>query len=97
MSSKNGNRSLAGNVKKLSSERDNLSGLLRELVERTSQFSDEDTQLMGTLESMVRSFDNGGSGPILKAVKENVNTFPSPTTKRFQSVLEDRSPFRELN
>ncbi|KAJ6752197.1 hypothetical protein OIU85_002602 [Salix viminalis] len=94
---KNGNRSLAGNVRKLSSERDNLSGLLRELVERTSQFSDEDTQLMGTLESMVRSFDNGGSGPILKAVKENVNTFPSPTTKRFQSVLEDRSPFRELN
>ncbi|KAB5521627.1 hypothetical protein DKX38_025946 [Salix brachista] len=94
---KNGNRSLAGNVRKLSSERDNLSGLLRELVERTSQFSDEDTQLMRTLESMVRSFDNGGSGPILKAVKENVNTFPSPTTKRFQSVLEDRSPFRELN
>ncbi|KAJ6314118.1 hypothetical protein OIU78_017722 [Salix suchowensis] len=94
---KNGNRSLAGNVRKLSSERDNLSGLLRELVERTSQFSDEDTQLMGTLESLVRSFDNGGSGPILKAVKENVNTFPSPTTKRFQSVLEDRSPFRELN
>ncbi|KAG5255126.1 bHLH family protein [Salix suchowensis] len=51
---KNGNRSLAGNVRKLSSERDNLSGLLRELVERTSQFSDEDTQLMGTLESLVR-------------------------------------------
>jgi chromosome segregation ATPase len=104
---KNGNRSLAGNVMKLSSERDNLFGLLTELVERINQFSDEDMQLMGTLgtlESMMQSFDNSGSGPILKcdselfkSVKENVNTCPSPTTKRFQSVIEDRSPFRELN
>jgi hypothetical protein len=92
---------------KLSSERDNLFGLLTELVERINQFSDEDMQLMGTLgtlESMMQSFDNSGSGPILKcdselfkSVKENVNTCPSPTTKRFQSVIEDRSPFRELN
>jgi hypothetical protein len=78
--------------------------LLTELVERINQFSDEDMQLMGTLESMMQSFDNSGSGPILKcdselfkSVKENVNTCPSPTTKRFQSVIEDRSPFRELN
>ncbi|CAK7338331.1 unnamed protein product [Dovyalis caffra] len=101
---KNGNRSVAENVMKLSSRRDNLFGLLEELGERISQFSDEDKQLMGTLESMVQSFDDSGSGPIsksdselFKAVKENVNTCPSPTTKRFQSVLEDRSPFRELN
>uniref|UniRef100_A0A3N7FRS4 G protein gamma domain-containing protein n=1 Tax=Populus trichocarpa TaxID=3694 RepID=A0A3N7FRS4_POPTR len=102
---KKGNKSLAENVMKLSSERDNLIGFFTGLGERISQFSNEDMQLMGTLACMVQSFDNSGSSsPMLKcdtelfnAVKENVNTCPSPTTKRLQSVLEERAPFRELN
>ncbi|KAH8494515.1 hypothetical protein H0E87_021056 [Populus deltoides] len=102
---KKGNKSLAENVMKLSSERDNLIGFFTGLGERISQFSNEDMQLMGTLACMVQSFDNSGSSsPMLKcntelfnAVKENVNTCPSPTIKRLQSVLEERAPFRDLN
>ncbi|KAJ6724349.1 hypothetical protein OIU85_022289 [Salix viminalis] len=101
-----GNKSLAENVMKLSSERDNLFAFFMGLGERISQFSNEDMQLMGTLACMVQSFDDdgGSSSAMLKcetelfhAVKENVNTCPSPTVKRFQSTLEERAPFRELN
>ncbi|KAG5235629.1 bHLH family protein [Salix suchowensis] len=101
-----GNKSLAENVMKLSSERDNMFAFFMGLGERISQFSNEDMQLMGTLACMVQSFDDdsGSSSSMLKsetelshAVKENVNTCPSPTVKRFQSTLEERAPFRELN
>ncbi|KAJ6770537.1 hypothetical protein OIU79_021230 [Salix purpurea] len=99
-----GNKSLAENVMKLSSERDNLFAFFMGLGERISQFCNEDMQLMGTLACMVQSFDDdsGSSSTMLKcetelfhAVKENVNTCPSPTVKRFQST--ERAPFRELN
>ncbi|KAJ6376496.1 hypothetical protein OIU76_025613 [Salix suchowensis] len=101
-----GNKSLAENVMKLSSERDNMFAFFMGLGERISQFSNEDMQLMGTLACMVQSFDDdsGSSSTMLKsetelshAVKENVNTCPSPTVKRFQFTLEERAPFRELN
>ncbi|KAF2292950.1 hypothetical protein GH714_034245 [Hevea brasiliensis] len=70
-----------------------------------SQFSNEDEQLVGTLERMMQSLSDSGSGlalmgdgEVLKSVEEIENTNPSPTTKKFQAVLGlDRSPFRELN
>ncbi|EEF28697.1 ATP binding protein, putative [Ricinus communis] len=95
---------LVEDVMKLSTERENLMDCVVGLSDRISQFSDEDVLLAENLERMVQSVDDSGSALDLKIdtmrfknVKDIENTYPSPTTKRFQAVMEERSPFRELN
>lgn len=97
------NRKLLEDVLKLSSERENLLGFLGGLGDRISKFSDEDIQLMEMMGRIVQSLDSK-SGLVLKgdalfdSVKENVNAHPSPTTmKKFDAILEERSPFKQLN
>ncbi|KAJ4714555.1 basic helix-loop-helix (bHLH) DNA-binding superfamily protein [Melia azedarach] len=98
------NQILLEDVLRSSSERENLFGLLRWLSDSISKFSDEDMQLMEILERIVQSFDNKKSdlvwkseGELLDSVKENMNAHPSPTIKKFETVLEERSPFKQLN
>ncbi|KDP29766.1 hypothetical protein JCGZ_18701 [Jatropha curcas] len=97
-------RNLAEDVMKLSMERENLLGFIMGLGHRISQFSNEDVQLVGTLEKIVQSLDDSESHlalkcdtEVLKSVKVIVNMNPSPTTNKFQAVIGERSPFRELN
>lgn len=97
------NRKLLEDVLKLSAERENLLGFLGGLGDRISKFSDEDIQLMEMMGRIVQSLDSK-SGLVLKgdalfdSVKENVNAHPSPTRmKKFDAILEERSPFKQLN
>lgn len=97
----NEKRNLVEHVMKLSTERENLVGFIERLWDRFSEFSREDVKMIGTLERMVQSLsDNGsnmalmGDSEIFKSVEDVENTNPSPpTTKKFQAVLGDRSPF----
>ncbi|WCJ31991.1 basic helix-loop-helix (bHLH) DNA-binding superfamily protein [Euphorbia peplus] len=96
---------LVGEVMRLSTEKENLMGFIAGLGSRINQFSIEDMQLLGTLERMMQSVgDETGSSlasedstEVVKHVEEIMISHPSSTTKKFQSGIEGRLPFRELN
>ncbi|XP_022740531.1 uncharacterized protein At4g38062-like [Durio zibethinus] len=96
-------RKLLEDIMKLSTERENLFRFIGGLSDRISEFSSEDAHLMGILGSIVRSFDNSpsdfkGNDELFDSLKENKNSLlPSPATKKPDSVIEERSPFRLLN
>ncbi|KAK8673029.1 hypothetical protein V6N13_111385 [Hibiscus sabdariffa] len=80
---------------KLSMDREILFGFFGGLGDGISEFSREDTQLMGFLERIVQSFDNNnpsdfkGSGELFDSRKENKNSIlPSPETKMEAKHLE---------
>ncbi|XP_044488843.1 uncharacterized protein At4g38062-like [Mangifera indica] len=98
------NLNLLEDVKRLSSERENLLNFIEGLDDSISKFSGEDTELMRILGSIVNSFNKKKLGVVLKgdgelsdSVKENVNTYHSPTMKKFEAANDERSPFRQLN
>ncbi|MBA0877177.1 hypothetical protein Goshw_024067 [Gossypium schwendimanii] len=92
---------LLEDIMKLSTERDNLVGFIGGLNDSLSEFSSEDTQLMGILGRIVQSFDlsdSKGSNELYDCLKENKRSLPaSPATKKTSSIFEERSPFRQLN
>ena len=95
-------RNLLENIMKLSTERENLFGFIGGLGDRISKFSSEDTQLMRILGRIVQSFDNNtsdhkGSDELFDSLKENKNSLLSSATRKPDSVIEERSPFRQLN
>ncbi|XWS41654.1 hypothetical protein CRYUN_Cryun17cG0100700 [Craigia yunnanensis] len=96
-------RNLLENTMKLSTEREILFGFIGGLGDRISKFSSEDTQLMGILGRIVQSFDNNtsdlkGSDELFDSLKENkISLLSSPATRKPDSVIEERSPFRQLN
>ncbi|KAL5755285.1 hypothetical protein ACOSP7_023505 [Xanthoceras sorbifolium] len=97
------NQNLLEDVAKLLSERENVLGFMGGLGDRISKLYGEDMQLMGNLGRLVQSFGNR-SGKVLEdddelfdSVKENMNAHHSPITKKLEVVLEERSPFRQLN
>ncbi|XP_059435509.1 uncharacterized protein At4g38062-like [Corylus avellana] len=101
---KNEKRSLLEDVMKLLSDRENLLGFIAGLGDGISEFSTADSQLMSGLSRMVQSFDNNGSGMVLKedeelveSVKENWNIHSSPATKKYEVISDERPPFRERN
>ncbi|KAK2354682.1 hypothetical protein QL285_092168 [Trifolium repens] len=100
------NESLAENVTKLSSEKENLLAFVQGLCDRISEFSIADTQLMDMLRSMEQSFEINCPGMNMKKddesffdVKENMLIQVSPTSriKKVEAVSDIRSPFKELN
>ncbi|KAK2656580.1 hypothetical protein Ddye_009632 [Dipteronia dyeriana] len=101
---KSKNRNLLEDVEKLLSERENVLSFMGGLGDRFGEFYGEDTQLMGHLGRLVQSFNNrsgkvleGDDVELLDSLKENMNCHHSPTTKKLESLLEERSPFRQLN
>ncbi|XWS29595.1 hypothetical protein CRYUN_Cryun24cG0042300 [Craigia yunnanensis] len=96
-------RNLLENIIKLSTERENLFGFIGGLGDWISEFSSEDAQLMGILGRIVQSFDSNtselkGSDEHFDSLKENKNSLlSSPVTRKPDSVIEERSPFRQLN
>ncbi|XP_007047787.2 PREDICTED: uncharacterized protein At4g38062 [Theobroma cacao] len=94
---------LLEDIMKLSMERESLFGFIGGLGDKISEFSSEDAQLMGILGRIVQSFDNNTSGlkggdELFDSLKENKNSpVPSPATKKPDSAIEERSPFRQLN
>ncbi|XVF17362.1 hypothetical protein REPUB_Repub10bG0114600 [Reevesia pubescens] len=85
---------------KLSMQRENLFGFIGDMGDRISEFSSKDAQLTGILGRILQSFDNNTSD--LKdsdeLLKENKNSLlPSPATRKPGSIIEERSPFRQLN
>ncbi|KAF7829282.1 putative basic helix loop helix protein [Senna tora] len=96
------NRNLLENVKKLSSERENLLSLIMGLDEKVCEFSTKDTQLLDMLGSIVQSFENGCPEMNLKKddgflTKENTNLLSPMGTKKLEAISDVRSPFKELN
>lgn len=101
---KNEKRSLLEDATKLLSDRENLLGFIAALGDGISEFSTADSELMSGLSRMVQSFDNNGSGMVLKedeelfqSVKENCNIHSSPATKKYEVISDGRLPFRECN
>ncbi|XVF61510.1 hypothetical protein PTKIN_Ptkin08bG0135800 [Pterospermum kingtungense] len=97
-------RNLLDNIMNLSTERENLFGFIGVLADRITEFSSEDAQLMGMLGRIVQSFDNttsdlkGNDELFDDSLKENKNCLLSPqATRKPDSVIEERSPFRQLN
>ncbi|GLT33678.1 hypothetical protein SLA2020_082420 [Shorea laevis] len=96
-------RNLLEDVMKLSMERENLFDFIGGLGDRIiSKLSSEDMQLMGMLGRIVQSCDASGmalkgNDEAFNSVKENIHNISSPTTKRLESIVEERSPFRQLN
>ncbi|XP_022978813.1 uncharacterized protein At4g38062 [Cucurbita maxima] len=82
---------LVDDVMKLSSEKEDLMGIIGGIGNHISEFSNSDRELMGLLEKVMLSFGNECQRAELK---ENVN---SPSMKRFEVSSDTRSPFRELN
>ncbi|XVF15295.1 hypothetical protein REPUB_Repub09cG0138600 [Reevesia pubescens] len=96
-------RNLLENIMKLSTERENLLGFIGGLGDQICEFSSKDAQLMEILGKIVQSFDDRtsdlkGSDELFDSLKENKNRLlSSPATKKPDSVIEERSPFRQLN
>ncbi|XWS45018.1 hypothetical protein CRYUN_Cryun15aG0099800 [Craigia yunnanensis] len=89
-------------IMKLSTEREILFEFIGGIGDRINEFSSEDAQLMGFLGRIVQSFDNKpsdlkGSNELFYSLKENKNSLLSSTTKKPDLVIEERSPFRQLN
>lgn len=82
---------LIEDVMKLSSNKEDLMGIIGGIGNHINEFSNSDRELMGLLEKIILSFGNECQGMELK---ENVN---SPSMKRFDVSADTRSPFRELN
>ncbi|CAI0403791.1 unnamed protein product [Linum tenue] len=96
----NEKRGLSEEVLKLTAERENVLTFLVQVGDRISEFSAEDMQLMKMLENIVVDSSEGVKGTD-GGGKENIDEdhhLPSPTMmKRYGAVVEERSPFRELN
>ncbi|XP_022752043.1 uncharacterized protein At4g38062-like [Durio zibethinus] len=96
-------KNLLDDMMKLSTEREILFGFIGGLGDRINEFSTEDAQLLGFLGRIVQSFDNNpsdfiGSDENFDSLKENKNSLlPSPAAKKPDLVIEERSPFRQLN
>ncbi|KAF8377383.1 hypothetical protein HHK36_030760 [Tetracentron sinense] len=98
-------RILLKNVMKLSLEREDLLGHIGGLCDRIGEFSGEDMELMGILGKMVQSFDGEnelgvdlkGNDELYDSSKEHGNTPLSPTSKKVETSLDNRSPLKELN
>ncbi|GMI67223.1 hypothetical protein like AT4G38062 [Hibiscus trionum] len=91
---KSENRNLLENNTKLSTDRENLLGFITSLGDRIGELSGEDGKLMGNLSRIVQSFGN----ELYDSLKENKkNVVSSQATRKPDSVIEERSPFRELN
>ncbi|KAK8693152.1 hypothetical protein V6N13_070746 [Hibiscus sabdariffa] len=91
---KSENRNLLENNTKLSADRENLLGFITSLGDRIGELSGEDGKLMGMLGRIVQCFDND----IADSLKENKKSLvSSPATRKPDSLIEERSPFRELN
>ncbi|MCD7467348.1 hypothetical protein HAX54_004755 [Datura stramonium] len=93
---------LLEDVMKLSSDKDKLLDTFMGLSERINQMSKEDMQLTGSLERMVQNCDSSRSlskwdNDFFDPVKENNSRHPSTPTKRFEAILDERSPLRSLN
>lgn len=82
---------LIDDVMKLSSDKEDLMGIIGGIGNHINEFSNSDRELMGLLEKIMLSFGNECQRIELK---ENVN---SPSMKRFEVSADTRSPFRELN
>ncbi|KAH1079980.1 hypothetical protein J1N35_019741 [Gossypium stocksii] len=97
------NRNLLENNTKLSTDRENLLGFVTSLGDWISEFSGEDAKLMGILGRIVQSFDNcmsdiKGNDEVYDTLKENKKSLiSSPAARKPDSLVEGRSPFRELN
>ncbi|MBA0741120.1 hypothetical protein Gogos_014291 [Gossypium gossypioides] len=97
------NRNLLENNTKLSTDRENLLGFVTSLGDWISEFSGEDAKLMGILGRIVQSFDNcisdmKGNDELYDTLKENKKSLvSSPAARKPDSLVEERSPFRELN
>ncbi|MBA0769030.1 hypothetical protein Gotri_017798 [Gossypium trilobum] len=91
------------NNTKLSTDRENLLGFVTSLGDWISEFSGEDAKLMGILGRIVQSFDNcisdmKGNDELYDTLKENKKSLiSSPAARKPDSLVEERSPFRELN
>ncbi|KAK8566199.1 hypothetical protein V6N13_021273 [Hibiscus sabdariffa] len=91
---KSENRNLLENNTKLSTDRESLVGFITSLGDRIGELSGEDGKLMGILGRIVQCFDND----ISDSLKENKRSLvSSPATRKPDSLIEERSPFRELN
>ncbi|KAA8530756.1 hypothetical protein F0562_005476 [Nyssa sinensis] len=95
---------LLEDVKKLLSERESLLDFIGDQSERISELSSKDMQLMGIWGRIMQTVDNHGMRIDLKGgdelfdpVKENINVHPSPTAKKVDAILDERSPLRALN
>ncbi|GMI98050.1 hypothetical protein like AT4G38062 [Hibiscus trionum] len=97
------NRNLLENNTKLSTEGENLLGFISSIGDRIGELSGEDGKLMGMLGRIVQTFDMDtsdmkGNDEFHDTVKENKKSLvSSPATRKPDSVIEERSPFRELN
>ena len=99
-------RSLVEKIAELLSERQNLLGFVGDFCNGIEKFSCEDTQLTRSLERIMHTFDTNyhSSGNDLKRRddtpfnpdKENCIHLP-PTSKKFEAILDERSPFRDVN
>ncbi|KAL4363138.1 hypothetical protein GQ457_04G034830 [Hibiscus cannabinus] len=91
---KSENRNLLENNTKLSADQENLLGFITSLGDRIGELSSEDGKLVGMLGRIVQCFDND----ISDSLKENKKSLvSSPATRKPDYLIEERSPFRELN
>ncbi|KAI3723007.1 hypothetical protein L2E82_34275 [Cichorium intybus] len=83
-------------LEKISLENEKLVEIIGGVSERISKLSREDGQMMGTLRSIMMSFDEKDR---FDPVKENTNVlFQSPKRRNMESGRDDhRSPLRALN
>ncbi|XP_039011512.1 uncharacterized protein At4g38062 isoform X2 [Hibiscus syriacus] len=96
------NRNLLKNNTMLLTDRENLLGFIKSLGDRIGELSGEDGKLMGILGRIMQSFDNDtsdmkGNDELYYTLKENKSLISSPATRKPDSLIEERSPFRELN
>ncbi|KAL4353593.1 hypothetical protein GQ457_06G035040 [Hibiscus cannabinus] len=99
---KNENRNLLENNTKLSADGENLLGFIMSLGDQIGELSGEDGKLMGILGRIVQSFDKDtsdmkGNDEFYDTLKENKSLVSSPATRKLDSLIEERSPFTELN
>ncbi|KAE8720594.1 hypothetical protein F3Y22_tig00018853pilonHSYRG00022 [Hibiscus syriacus] len=86
------NKNLLENNTMLSTDRENLLGFITSLGDRIGELSGEDGKLMGLLGRIVQSDELYG------ALKENNKSLvSSPVAIKHDPLIEERSPFRELN
>ncbi|KAK8587624.1 hypothetical protein V6N13_086605 [Hibiscus sabdariffa] len=100
---KNENRNLLETNTKLSADGENMLGFIMSLGDRIGELSGGDAKLMGILGRIVQSFDNDtsdmkGNDEFYDTPKENKKSLvSSPATRKPDSLMEERSPFRVLN
>ncbi|XP_057421161.1 uncharacterized protein At4g38062-like [Lotus japonicus] len=87
------------NLLEMSSQRECLLAYVQGFIDKISEFSSADTQLMDMLRGMEKSF-----GPEMNLkkdesfyVKENMLIHSPKMTRKLEAVSDIRSPFRELN